>query len=168
MTNTLPVRAVREKTFATPDGRYTVQLTRPRTYRDADGWVSAEWAVLVTTSDKSRVTVARGEEMMPREVALSTVDAMMRVLTDAWRHRVGTWQGDDGFDRLSRLGMWATYRRDARVHAESARPGYWGEQTATRGVRSARVAWATDFGWTFPPGYVEGYHLFPGKSTNRD
>lgn len=159
--NTLPVRAVREKTFPTPGGRYTIQLKRPRTYRDADGWVSVEWAVLVTNPDQSRVTVAQGEEMMPRDVALSTVDAMLRVLVDAWRHRVGGELNDEMFERLHRLGTWAIYRRDARQCAKSAPGGNWGG-TPSRAVRYVRVAWRRHFGWApFPPGYVDELHLTP-------
>lgn len=171
MSNTLPVRAVRSRTFLTPDGRYTVELTRPRRIR-TDSWAVVDWAVLVTNPDKTRVTVARGEAEMPRDVALSTVDAMLRVMPDAWLNRVGGWKGDDGYDRLTRLATWAQYRRDARYGAQSAQPGrqycengyQWGKHTPARAVRCAREAWARYLGQDpVPDGYTDGAHLRPGK-----
>lgn len=152
------VKAVRTRTFATPGGRYEVRLWRPTIALDY-GRSLVPWEVLRVNEDRTRVVVARGEEPMRHETALSFVDAALCVFVLARDNRVGEWTGEPGFDPAYALQLWAYSRQDARVHAKASSPGYQGEQTATRGVRCARVTWANYFGWEFPAGYRDGEHL---------
>lgn len=157
--NTLPlVKAVRERTFATPGGRYAVTLYRP-TIALPYGQALVPWEVARLNPDRTRVVVARGEDPMRHETILSLVDAALRVCVLARTARVGEWAGPEGFDPSYTLQLWAYSREDARLHARAASPNWRGEQTATRGVRCARVTWAQYFGWDFPDGYVDERHL---------
>lgn len=164
--NTLPmVKAVRERTFATPGGRYAVRLYRP-TIAVPYGQSLVTWEVVRLNPDRTRVVVARGEDAMRNETVLSTVDAMLLVLVLARTRRIGPWAGKAGFDPSYALQLWAYSRQDAREHATAASPGYFGEDTTRRGVRCARVAWASFFGWDFPDGYVDGAHLDTNTNDN--
>jgi hypothetical protein len=164
--NSLPaVKAVRERTFATPGGRYAVRLYRP-TIALPYGQSLVSWEVERLNPDRTRVVVARGEDAMRHEITLSIVDAALAVCVLARSNRVREWDGPAGFEPAYALQLWAYSRQDAREHAKAATPGYFGEDTTRRGVRCARVAWASYFGWTFPDGYVDGTHLRISNNDN--
>lgn len=159
-TNTLPpVKAVRERTFATPGGRYTVRVWRPQIADLFGRWITT-WEVLVKNPDRTQTVIARGEEAMYLTTLVSHVDAMLIALESAQANRFGAWaQSEDLRDRLGSLRLWAMHRRDVRSALRGAQRNIWGEWLGWALVRETRAAWAKYFGWELPDGYVNGDHL---------